>query len=99
MKMADVDATLAENRADATDHAGHVMVAHDQHVTVRRSFDVKAIDLSDTTFTRPGSIAEDSTSQGLLATLRDYAGLDRRHRIRTSTNVRCRNCNATFFRD
>src|SRR6266567_3091851 len=44
MKTADIHSAFAQDRANAPDDARHVPVAHHQHVTLRRSFDVKAVD-------------------------------------------------------
>src|SRR5262249_42065324 len=65
MKATDVHATLAQDRADAADHAGHVVIARYEHVAVWRRFEMKAVDLSYTSFASLSAIAKERSGQAL----------------------------------
>ena len=45
--VGDVDAGVAQDRADPADHAGAVVVAHDEHVVGRRHVDGVVVDRDD----------------------------------------------------
>ena len=47
VQLVDVDAGVAEDRADHADHPGHVVVAHDEHVARRRQVDDVVVDGDD----------------------------------------------------
>src|SRR5215211_4289921 len=80
MKPADIYAALAQDRADAPDNTGYIVIAGDQHVTVWCCLDKKTVDLSYTSFASLFAIAKERsgyTSSGPSGTY--FATNGRRH--------------------
>src|SRR5437867_1538901 len=67
MKRTDVDAVLAEDRSDSPDHARHVAIVHDKHVTTRRRLDAEIIYLGDAANSISIHHAEQRSRDRLLA--------------------------------
>ena len=59
MKPADIHAALAQDRADAPDDTGNIVIAGNQHVAVWCCLDIKTVDLSDTPFASLFAIAKE----------------------------------------
>src|SRR5215204_2042640 len=99
MKMTDVHAALAQDRADATDDAGNVVVARHEHVAVWRCLEMEPVDLRDTALTPLSTIAEQRPSQALSYPSRaDLCANCRRHVARCA-NVSSCDFDAALFSD
>src|SRR5215813_9429023 len=98
MKGADVDAALAEQRADAADHTGHVTIVHHQHEPTRNCFNAEIINLGDATLALATAGTEHRSGDGLITGWSRDAGADRRRRIRPP-HVCSGNTDASLFSD
>src|SRR6185369_11361008 len=99
MKATNVDATLAENRAELSDHSGHVPTARHEHVAFRRGFEIETVDLGDASFAALFAVTEKSSGE----TSRRLSGCDLRadgrRDVAARAHVRGRDFDAAFVGD
>ena len=65
VKTTDVHAALAQDRADASNHTGNVMVASHEHVAIWHGLEIETVDLGYAPFSPLPAIAEECSSQAL----------------------------------
>ncbi len=99
MKTADIHSAFSQDSADAPDDSRHVPVAQHEHVTLRRSLNMKAVDLSNAAFAPLSAVTEDGPCQTVLGLVRNDLCSDGRRGITASSNVSRCDSYASFFRD
>src|SRR2546429_6525023 len=99
MKAADVDVVLAQDCADVTDDAGHVVIARDEHVAVWNRLDAKAVDLCDASIAAACDAAEECARDRLLAARRQDARADGGSKIAARALVRSSDADSPFLCD
>src|SRR2546421_3272900 len=99
MKAADIYVVLAENCSDATDDAGYVSIARNEHVPVRYRFQAKAIDLCDASFVALAYAAEECARDRLLARRCYDASSYGRSKVASCALIRSCNRDSALFRN
>src|SRR5829696_4187529 len=66
MKPTYIHASLAQDRADAANHARNIVIARHEHVALRCRLEMKAVDLGDTAFAALLPIAKKRPRQTLF---------------------------------
>src|SRR5262249_6301758 len=95
IKLRDVDVVVAQERADAADYARPVVVAHDEHVALRRGLQAVRIDRDDALFRAPEERAGDPA---LVLFVADD-DLDQAGEVLRSAGFRFRDAQAALFGD
>src|ERR1051326_7526606 len=99
MKTTDVHAPLAENCPDLPDHTRHVAVARHQHVTLRRRFEMKTINLRDASFASLFAVTEQRSGNTARRTSRRHLSAHRGGGVATRAHVSRRHFDTAFFGD
>src|SRR5712691_5214956 len=99
MKPADVDAAVTENSSDASNHARHIAIMHDQHVAVGNRFDMKTVNLSDAALARLAAVNKHAARQRLLVGVANHAGGNSGSRVCATAHVTGSDFDAPLFGD